>query len=112
MHFQSVEQVLAAVERHFLPEKAGDTEAIIHLEITGEGGGDWTIRIGDGTLQTEPGIPPHADLVFESTQPVFLALANGELDALKAYFSGQVRFRGSLRLVYRLSELFRLPRRD
>ncbi len=112
MRFQNVEQVLAAVKRHFLPEKAGNTEAIIHLKISGEGGGDWTIHIGDGVLQTEPGVPPHADLVFESTQPVFLTLANGELDPFKAYFSGQVRFQGSLRLVYRLSELFNLPRRD
>ncbi len=111
--FQTVEQVLAAVQARFRPEKAGDADVVGHLRVTGEGGGDWTLRIADGRLTIAPGEPHEPDAMrLEASREVFLALANGELDATKAYFSGKVHFKGNLRQVYRLMDLFRLERGD
>ncbi len=107
--FQTPQEVLEAVQRHFLPEKAGDMQAVVQLHLTGEGGGDWALTLADAALQISPGVADEADLVFTSTVEDFLAMANGELDAMKAYFSGKVRFKGSLRLAYRLADLFRMP---
>jgi len=111
--FQTVEQVLAAVQAHFRPEKAGDAAVVGHLHIAGEGGGDWTLRIAEGRLTITHGAPENPDAMrLEASREVFLALANGELDATKAYFSGKVRFKGSLRQAYSLMDLFRLSQED
>ena len=107
--FQTVEQVLAAVQARFRPEKAEDAAVVGHLRVTGEGGGDWTLRIADGRLTIAPGAPNESDAMrLETSVDTFLALANGELDATKAYFTGKVRFKGRLQQVYRLMDLFRL----
>ena len=107
--FQTPEEVLDAVQRHFLPEKAGNTRAVVQLHLTGEGGGDWVLTIADGALDVAPGVAPAPDLSFSAAVEDFLAMANGEMDAMKTYFSGKVRFKGSLRLAYRLADLFRMP---
>ncbi len=106
--FEQVEDVLAAVQRHFRPAQAGGVEVVGLLNLTGEGGGQWVLRIHDGRLTITPGTTddPQAMQLTASVAD-FLALANGELDAMKAYFTGKVRFKGSLRDAYRLMDLFR-----
>ncbi len=107
--FEHVNDVLAAVERHFRPEQAEGVSVVGQLNLTGEGGGQWVLRIHDGRLTITPGTTddPQAMQLTASVAD-FLALANGELDAMKAYFTGKVRFKGSLRDAYRLMDLFRL----
>lgn len=106
--FNHVDEVLSAVERHFRPEQAEGVHVVGQLSLTGEGGGEWVLSIHDGRLTITPGTTddPQAMRLAASVAD-FLALANGELDATKAYFTGKLRFKGSLRDAYRLMDLFR-----
>ena len=108
-HINSVEEVLNAVQEHFVPSQAGDTDATIQLRIQGKGGGEWVIRIQSGKINIAPGNVPNPDLVFESNAKNFLALANGELDPMKAYILRKVRFEGSKTLAFHLATMFRMP---
>ena len=44
----SIEEMMNRMPKAFLPEKAGDAEAVIQYHLTGEEAGDWVVRIGDG----------------------------------------------------------------
>lgn len=108
--FQSVEEVLALLPQHFLPEEAGETDVTVQLHLTGAGGGDWFVRIRDGRLTVSQGVAEGTpDLRVTCTVADYLALVNGEMDPLAAYMRGRVRVEGDVRLVYRLQFLFRLP---
>ncbi len=108
--FARIEDVFRALEEHFLPEKAEETDVTVQLHITGEGGGDWYIRIQRGSLQVHPGVAEdHPDLSITTSAEDYLALVNGEMDPIGAYMRGRVKAQGNLRLVYRLQFLFRLP---
>ncbi|GEM_PF-703748 len=106
--FHHVNEVLAAVQSRFRPDQAAGVEITGQLHLTGEGGGDWVLRIHNSRLHIAPGVTddPQAMRLTASAED-FLALANGKLDATKAYFTGKVRFKGSLRAAYRLMDLFR-----
>jgi len=108
-HLNSVEEVLNAVQEHFVPSQAGDTDATIQLRIQGDGGGEWIIHIQGGEIKITPGKAANPDMVFETSTKNFLALANGELDPMKAYILRKVRVEGSKTLAFHLATMFRMP---
>ncbi len=106
----SVQEVFDLLPRYFLPEEAGETDVTVQFHITGEGGGDWFVRVRAGQLLVAQGIAEgKPDLKIFCSVEDYLALVNGEMDPLAAYMRGRVRAEGNLRLVYRLQFLFRLP---
>lgn len=108
--FLSVEDAFRFLEEHFLPEKATETDVTVQLHLTGEGGGDWFIRIQGGQLKVVPGVAEGTpDLTVTVNTADYLALLNGEMDPLAAYLRGRVQVQGEVKLVYRLQYLFRLP---
>ena len=59
----TIDQVMNAMPGAFLPEKAGDMNAIIQYHLSGDEAGDWVVRIGEGACQVEQGTvedPPDA----------------------------------------------------
>ena len=107
--FEQVEDVFRLLEKQFAPEKAGATDVTVQLHLTGEGGGDWFVRIRGGALQVVQGVAEAPDLRVTVSVADYLALMNGEMDPIRAYMRGKVKAEGDLRLVYRLQYLFHLP---
>ncbi len=107
MPFETPEEVLAHYQQYFSSEPAQGLNLTAHLHLEGEGGGDWVFRIANGVLTTSRGTLENPDFALEATVADFLALANGQLDPMTAYFTGKVRFRGSMRRAMRLLERFR-----
>lgn len=110
--FTSIEDAFRLLEKQFNPQaaQAQGTDVIVQLHLTGEGGGDWFIRIRDGQLKVVPGVAAETpDLTVTVNTADYLALLNGEMDPLKAYLRGKVKVQGEVKLVYRLQYLFRLP---
>ena len=107
MPFQTPQQVFDFYRQYFRPEQAADLDLTGYLHLEGEGGGDWVFRIANGNLTIEQGAVEKADFTLSATVADFLAVANGEMDAMKAYFTGKLRFKGSLRQAMRLLDRFR-----
>lgn len=59
-------------------------------EITGAGGGQWTVRAADGTIQPHDGADADADLALRMSPLVFSLLWNGKLDLSGAVANGQI----------------------
>ena len=52
----SAREIVLSIKERFRPEKADPGyETIFHLDISGERGGQFTVRISDGTLNIEKG---------------------------------------------------------
>jgi len=107
MPFQTPEDVLTHYQKFFPEEQAADLNLTAQLHLEGENGGDWAFRITNGKLTTERGTIENPDFALEATVADFLAMANGQLDPMKAYFTGKVRFHGSMRQAMRLMNRFR-----
>jgi uncharacterized lipoprotein YddW (UPF0748 family) len=114
-------QVDALLAGAVLQLNAADLSALtgsLQLKLTGEGGGDWWIRIGEGKAQWGRGVvetptqqgsaaPLPSCTVTSSTQDC-LALGRREADASELWDSGRVTVTGDLSFVQRMAALLGL----
>ncbi len=76
-----------------LPPRAAP-ERDLHLEITGPGGGDFTLRTGDGRVTLTRGVPRPPSAVLSASLPVYLDLLGGRLSLAEAEQRGALRVEG------------------
>jgi len=82
--------------KRFLPEKAEGVEATVSYNITGKGGGKWTVTIRDGKMTLEEGIlkDPRAYVVARDRD--YHDIATGKLDGITAVVTGKMTIEGDV----------------
>jgi len=83
--------------------KGGDV-AILY-EVTGDGGGQWTVSIEDGVGVFREGAPPSPDVTIAASSEHLRAMMEGKLNPLTAQLQGKVRFRGNTALLFKLRQI-------
>jgi putative sterol carrier protein len=64
------------------------------MRFTGEGGGDWTVRVKDGQGSVTEESAANPDMVFTQTPEAFELLRQGKLDPVQAMQSGSMEVDG------------------
>lgn len=105
----SPREVLDRVPGHFLPEKAGDARATVHLELTGVNAGQWTLQVAGGRCEVLDGFQGTPDLALQADGGDYVQIMQGTLNPLAAFMQGRVKFNGDLMLLLRMQGWFRLP---
>ena len=105
----SVQQIFDNMPKAFLPEQAQGLNATIQFELTGEGGGKWYTTVADGSLTTSPGTAAHPNLTLIAEAHDYLAIVNGDLDAMSAFMGGKVKVKGDINLAMKFQKMFRSP---
>jgi putative sterol carrier protein len=82
--------------------RLADTNATIEFELTGDGGGFFTVRITEGWVSGESGAAERADLRVCVDVITWRALNRGELSAPEALLRRRVRLSGSFLLGLKL----------
>jgi putative sterol carrier protein len=92
---------------HFVPEQAAGINTTIQVELSGEGGGVWHVRIADQqcTINEGPAPMPNATLGMPASD--YVALINGTLNPVAAFMQGRVRVQGDLAALLQMQSLFR-----
>ena len=102
-----VNQVLpAAVE--MMKEKTKGLNCVLGLHLMGEGGGDWTLKVEDGTASVEAGVTDYWDCALCVPAEDYLALASGRMSPYEAVAKGILGISGNLGLAATLRSLFRM----
>jgi hypothetical protein len=93
------------------PERA-NRPLTVEFQMTGPGGGSWTMRIADGACVLAEGAVERPDLAFRMTPDVFnLAMIRRAINPMVAMLTGKVRIRGLTRMP-RFQRLFPQPDPD
>ena len=98
--------VFAQARDRFQPEKAAGLRGDCEFQLTGTGGGVWSVEVDAGRLDVREGARPKAAVRVTVPADLFVRLATGEADALSALFTGKLKVEGDRDLAYRLSGLF------
>jgi putative sterol carrier protein len=103
---EDVQEIFEKMPQAFLPEKASNLNATIQLELTGEGGGDWVIKVADGAIRVDPGRTqtPHLTLTMATSD--YVALSRGEANPVNLFMAGKVKLQGDMTLAMKFPELF------
>jgi putative sterol carrier protein len=89
----------------FEPVKAGNLNAVIQMNLTGPNAGDWTIAVKDQKMEIKEGNDLSPGISVKMADTDFVDLINGKLNAVSAFMSGKIQFKGSMSLALKLIDL-------
>ncbi len=104
----TVEQLVLGHEKAFVPERAGNVDAVVQYHLTGEQGGDWIIAIRDGACKVTPGVTENPTLTLTAEAQVFRKILLGQMDGMAALMQGKLQLKGNLGLAMKLIGFFNL----
>lgn len=105
----NVDSMMRNLPHYFRPEEAAGLAFTCQLELTGAGGGDWVMTVGDRRCQVRPGRAERPDLVVRCDARLFLRVHRGEARAPWQLLLGRIRLRGRRRLFLVFPRLFAIP---
>ncbi len=93
------------VER-FLPEQAAGIEATIQFDLSGDNGGFYWIKIGDGVAQTGVGEVGSPTMTVRASADDWHAVATGALQPMQAFMTGKLKIAGDMGLAMKMQAIF------
>jgi putative sterol carrier protein len=104
MAFTSVSEILEGISK-IDAEQVKGVNGVMLFDATGEGGGQWTLTLADDGVKLEEGETTTPDVTFTMDAQDFVAIANGELNAISAFMQGKVKVTGNMALAMRLQSI-------
>jgi len=104
MPFTTVQEILDGVTRQDAARVQG-INGVMLFDFGGEGGGRWTLTLADEGVKLEEGETTAPNVTFAMEAQDFIAIANGELNAVSAFMQGKVKVSGDMGLAMRLQSL-------
>ena len=89
----------------FDPAQWNGGDVTILYDVTGEGGGQWTVAIEGDQAVFRVGAPALPDVTITASSQHLRAMMEGKLNPLTAQLQGKVRFTGKTPLVFRLRQM-------
>jgi putative sterol carrier protein len=103
------DQVVGEMPTYFLPEKAGNTNASILFDLSGEHPGKRFITIADGRATAGQGEVENPNLTLIADSGDFVKIFTGGLDPTAAFMSGKLKIKGDMGLAIRMQSMFKRP---
>ncbi len=101
----SVAELFARMPGRLDAAKAEGVELVVAYDLSGEGGGQYTVVVSDGTLEVRDGIDPAAASVTRASAADYVAIINGDLSGADAFGDGRLAIDGDLGAGARLGAL-------
>ena len=102
----SVAELFKRMPDVFDAEKAGDMDATVQFDLSGEGGGQWYVIVVDGTCTVEEGVTESPTATIRMEAEDYAALVAGNLNAMEAFMQQKIRVEGDLSTVMKFQTLF------
>ncbi|MBM4423750.1 MAG: SCP2 sterol-binding domain-containing protein [Chloroflexi bacterium] len=106
--FSSVADVIDVMSARFLPEQAAGLNAILQLDISGDGGGQWHLAIADKKLTVTPGAAANPNMTLKMSAADYLSMVNREADPMQMFMQGKVKVGGDMSLAMKMMAMFNL----
>ncbi len=90
----------------YWPERGGDLRASIVFNMTGPGGGEWTIEIEGPDCRSYEGRPERANMEMIASPADWVDLTTKSLNPIWGFLSRRLRIKGNPLLALKLEQLF------
>jgi putative sterol carrier protein len=104
----SITELMEKLPGAFIPEKAGDMDAVIQFVLTGEEESNWMIIIKDGAVEVKEGMNDDPTMVLEADSQDYKDIVTGRVNAMNSFMQGKVKLKGNLNLAMKFVEMFKL----
>ncbi len=100
--------IFAKTAENLIPEKAGDMNAAVAFDLSGEEGGQWTVNIANGSCTVAEGIVDGADATISMSGSDYVDMMTGKLNPMMAFMGGKVKVSGDLNTVMKFQTMFKM----
>ena len=108
MAITSVKDIFDKMPGVFDADAAQGLNAVFQFEITGDGGGNWTIIVKDGACEIAEGSHDEPTVTLTMSDETWLGMINKEVNGMQAFMGGQLKATGDIMLAQRIEQLFPL----
>lgn len=102
---QTVAEIIEGKVLNKLKEKGDQLSGIVVLDIAGPEGGQWTLDCDNVAVDNKDTEAPKVRIKMNDED--FKAMMSGELDAIKATFSGKLKIEGDMAMATKLAMAIR-----
>jgi ferredoxin len=104
----NVDSMMRNMAQYFRSTEAAGLDFTCQLDLTGEGGGQWVIRVADERCHVVPGRAEAPDLTVRCPARLYLAVHRGEASPVLGLLTGRIWLSGRRRLFLAFPRLFGL----
>ena len=90
----------------FIPEKSKGVDASVSYQITGGGGGEWTLTIRDGKVALTREVLASPRVCIVASDRNYYDVATGKLDSVTAVVTGKMSVEGDVAFMAKFREMF------
>jgi putative sterol carrier protein len=101
------QRLIEQLPERLRPDVAGRTKLTVQLDLSGDDGGQWWVRVADGRCTIGAGRVDKPDVVLRASATDYARIRLGHLDALTATMNGQLKVEGKYGLAVKFAKLFR-----
>lgn len=107
MH-SDIRDLFGQIPQSFNQEAAEGIDAVFQFDITGNGGGNWSITIADKTCAVKEGKHSQPTVTLTMSTETWLGIINREIIPFEAFMKGVLKVSGDMMMAQRVPELFNL----
>jgi putative sterol carrier protein len=104
----TIKEVFDNMDERFNPEAAAGVDATFQFKLSGEGGGDYWIKVNNQEVEVHEGETETPTLTVMADADDYLKLVNGDLNAMSAFMAGKIKVKGDMGLAMKLQSMFGL----
>ena len=103
---EHVQQVFDLMPSRLTREQAEGVEAVIQMDLTGDGGGQWYLDINDRVLTIRSGTYDSPDISMTMAASDWLSIANGDANSVGLFMRGKIQIEGDMHLAMKMHTMF------
>lgn len=101
-----VSGIFSAMAERFKPEKAEGVDAVIQFDLSGENGGQYWVKVGNGQCTTGEGQADNPKMTIKAAADDWYSIATGKLNAMQAFMGGKMKIQGDMGLAMKMQGMF------
>ena len=95
--FANVHEYFNDLAAYFVPAKAKNADFTYWFEITGDGGGDYTVQVKDGAMTVTEGKAEEAHTHYRVAAEHYIKIINGKMNGRMAVLTGKMKVNGNIK---------------
>jgi putative sterol carrier protein len=101
----SVAHYFSELQGKIDPANIAGMNATYQFLITGDAGGDWTVKLDDGAAEVSEGQGDDPSITITVSDENFLAITDGSLSGESAFLTGKLTVKGDMALAMKLKSI-------
>ena len=98
----SIKDIFEAMPARFNSAAAGDWNADIQFNFSGDDGENWFVSVGEGACNVGAGTHDSPSATIDTSSDTWIGMITGSVDPMQAFMSGKLKVSGNIGDVMKL----------